>query len=61
MELIVFDLDGTLVTDPLVPGEFTTVKPLPDNIKICQQLKEQGHVIVIHTGRAMAKHNGARV
>jgi len=58
---ICFDLDGTLVTDPLKPGDFTTVKPLPDNIKICRQLKEKGHVIIINTGRAMAKHNGACV
>jgi capsule biosynthesis phosphatase len=53
---ICFDLDGTLVTDPLQPGDFTTVKPLPDNIGICRQLKEQGHVIIIHTGRAMGIH-----
>ena len=55
---ICFDLDGTLVTDPLQPGDFTTVKPLPDNIGICRQLKEQGHVIIIHTGRAMGIHSG---
>jgi capsule biosynthesis phosphatase len=46
------------VTDPLQPGDFTTVKPLPDNIGICRQLKEQGHVIIIHTGRAMGIHSG---
>ena len=57
---ICFDLDGTLFTDPLKPGDFTTVKPLPDNIGICRQLKEQGHTIIINTGRAMGTHNGAR-
>ena len=56
---ICFDLDGTLFTDPLKPGDFTTVKPLPDNIGICRQLKEQGHTIIINTGRAMGTHNGA--
>ena len=55
---ICFELDGTLVTDPLQPGDYTTVKPLPDNIGICRQLKQQGHVIIIHTGRAMGFHNG---
>jgi hydroxymethylpyrimidine pyrophosphatase-like HAD family hydrolase len=57
---ICFDLDGTLFTDPLKPGDFTTVKPLPDNIGICRQLKEHGHTIIINTGRAMGTHNGAR-
>ena len=56
---ICFDLDGTLVTDPLQPGDYTTVKPLPDNIGICRQLKEQGHIIIINTSRGMAMHHGA--
>ena len=56
---ICFDLDGTLVTDPLQPGDYTTVKPLPDNIGICRQLKEQGHIIIINTCRGMAMHHGA--
>ena len=58
---ICFDLDGTLVTDPLQPGDYTTVKPLPDNIGICRQLKEQGHIIIINTSRGMAMHHGARL
>lgn len=55
---ICFDLDNTLVTAPCVKGNYATVKPLPDNIEICQKLKELGHIIIIYTARRMKTHNG---
>ena len=54
---ICFDLDNTLVTYPSVVGDYTTVKPIDTMIQYAQMLKEEGHIIIIHTARRMATHN----
>jgi len=53
-----FDLDGTLVSFPVVAGDYSTVQPIWRNIKLLQQLKAAGHHIVIYTARRMKTHNG---
>jgi capsule biosynthesis phosphatase len=53
-----FDLDGTLVTFPKVAGDYTTVEPIPHNIKHLRHLKSLGHTIIIHTARRMRTHKG---
>ena len=55
---ICFDLDGTLVTSPLIADDYSTVKPLEDNIRTCRLLKEQGHTIIIYTGRGLQQSHG---
>ena len=54
---ICFDLDNTLVTYPTVPGDYSTVKPIDKNIKLLNNLKIQGHEIIIYTARRMGTHN----
>ena len=54
---ICFDLDNTLVTNPTVPDDYSTVKPIHKNIIILQQLKKMGHEIIIYTARRMKTHN----
>ena len=53
-----FDLDGTLVTPPDVPGDYTTVRPIERNIMFLRQLKSMGHHIIVHTARRMRTHHG---
>lgn len=53
-----FDLDGTLVTFPKVKGDYTTVEPIPHNIKHLRHLKSLGHTIIIYTARRMRTHRG---
>mmetsp|Transcript_22 Transcript_22/g.21 ORF Transcript_22/g.21 Transcript_22/m.21 type:complete len:372 (-) Transcript_22:392-1507(-) len=55
----VFDLDNTLVTHPLKAGDYTSCKPIKRNIEYCQELKKQGHYIIIATARRMRTHRGA--
>lgn len=55
---ICFDLDNTLVTAPLVTGDYTTVKPLTGNIQIVRELYNAGHTIIIYTARRMKTHSG---
>jgi capsule biosynthesis phosphatase len=55
---ICFDLDNTLVTYPVIPGDYSTVNPISKNINVCNQLKKMGHTIIIHTARRMKTHNG---
>lgn len=52
-----FDLDLTLVTSPKIRGDYTTVQPIADNIKMVRRLSEQGHYIIIHTARRMVTHS----
>uniref|UniRef100_A0A6C0B873 Nucleotidyl transferase domain-containing protein n=1 Tax=viral metagenome TaxID=1070528 RepID=A0A6C0B873_9ZZZZ len=54
---ICFDLDNTLVTYPVIPNDYSTVKPIPKNILLLKQFKEDGHEIIIYTARRMATHN----
>lgn len=55
---ICFDLDNTLVTYPTVPGDYTTVKPIENNINMLKNLKCKNHDIIIYTARRMGTHNG---
>ena len=52
-----FDLDNTLVTQPEVINDYTTVKPIIKNIEELRFLKKMGHYIIIHTARRMKTHN----
>ena len=53
-----FDLDNTLVTFPLVPGDYSTCEPIPKNIAKLRHLKAFGHTIIIYTARRMKTHKG---
>ena len=53
---VCFDLDNTLVTYPTIPGDYSTVKPIEKNIKLLNDLKNDGHEIIIHTARRMSTH-----
>jgi len=53
---ICFDLDNTLVTYPIIPGDYSTVKPIPRMIQLAQKMKAEGHTIIIHTARRMETH-----
>ena len=55
---ICFDFDNTLITYPTVPGDYTTVEPIADNIKYAQHLHDLGCTIIIYTARRMKTHNG---
>ena len=55
---ICFDLDNTLVTYPIINGDYTTVKPIEKNIKLLKYLKCFGNTIIIYTARRMKTHNG---
>lgn len=53
-----FDLDGTLVSFPLVARDYSTVLPIESNIRLAQELHAAGHKIIIQTARRMATHKG---
>ena len=53
-----FDLDNTLVSFPVIAGDYTSCLPLDENIKLVRYLKKFGHTIIIHTARRMRTHNG---
>ena len=53
-----FDLDNTLVSSPIIKGDYTTVLPIQKNIDMVKFLKSLGHTIIIHTARRMKTHNG---
>lgn len=55
---ICFDLDNTLVTHPDTPGDYTTVRPITQNIKYAQFLQSLGCTVIIYTARRMKTHNG---
>jgi capsule biosynthesis phosphatase len=54
----VFDLDNTLVTYPVIHGDYSTVKPILKMINLVKKLKEHGHYIIINTARRMKSHGG---
>jgi len=57
---ICFDLDNTLVSYPIIPNDYTTVKPLQKNIDYLKYLKKFGHTIIIYTARKM-KSSGSNI
>jgi capsule biosynthesis phosphatase len=54
---VCFDLDNTLVTYPTIAGDYRTVKPINKMIELAQQLKLDGHTIIIYTARRMETHH----
>ena len=55
---ICFDLDNTLVTHPDISGDYTSVRPIEQNIQYAQFLHNLGCVIIIYTARRMKTHQG---
>ena len=51
-----FDLDNTLVTSPVIPNDYSSVKPIYKNIEYLRYLKNTGHYIIIYTARRMRTH-----
>lgn len=55
---VCFDLDNTLVTEPQIPGDYSSVLPIIKNINYLRFLKSQGHTIILQTARRMKTHSG---
>jgi capsule biosynthesis phosphatase len=55
---ICFDLDGTLITHPIVPGDYATVQPHVATIEYARYLKSLGVTIIVHTARGMRSCGG---
>ena len=55
---ICFDFDNTLVTYPTVTADYSTVKPIQQNIDYLNFLKSLGCTIIIYTARRMKTHGG---
>ena len=53
---ICFDLE-TLVTLPVVPNDYSTVKPIHKMVVLLKNLKKLGHTIIIYTARRMELHH----
>ncbi len=53
---VCFDLDNTLVTFPVIPNDYLTVKPIKKMIELARQLHNDGHTIIIYTARRMLTH-----
>jgi hypothetical protein len=53
-----FDLDNTLVTSPIIKGDYSSVLPIQKNIDMLKFLKKLGHTIIIYTARNMKTCNG---
>ena len=53
-----FDFDNTLVTFPEKEKDYTTVKPIENNINFLKYLKSLGHTIIIYTARRMKTYSG---
>jgi capsule biosynthesis phosphatase len=52
-----FDLDNTLVTPPSVLRDYSTVQPIYKMINLAKKLKNDGHIIIIHTARKMLSNS----
>ena len=55
---ICFDLDNTIVSYPIDPGNYETCTPITRNINFLTALKKEGHYIIIYTARRMRTHDG---
>jgi len=55
---ICFDLDNTLVTFPVINGDYTSVLPIEKNINLLRYLKKFNNTIIIYTARRMKTHSG---
>lgn len=56
-----FDLDNTIVTYPVVPGDYATVRPIHSVIDYINFLYNNGHTIIVYTARRMKTHSGNAV
>jgi capsule biosynthesis phosphatase len=50
---IIFDIDNTICERKLGNMTYADVKPFPEAIETLRQLKEDGHTIILQTGRHM--------
>ena len=55
---VCFDIDNTLVSEPKIPGDYSSVKPISKNIEFLRFLKNEGHTIILQTARRMKTHSG---
>jgi capsule biosynthesis phosphatase len=55
---VCFDLDNTLVTHPIIHGDYTSVLPIQRNIDYLKLLHRLGHTIIIYTARRFRTHKG---
>jgi hypothetical protein len=55
---VCFDLDNTLVTHPVVSGDYSSVLPIQRNINFLKLLHTLGNTIIIYTARRMKTHKG---
>lgn len=53
-----FDIDGTLVGSPEIPGDYSTIRPIQENIDFLKRAKSRGAHIILYTARRMKTHNG---
>lgn len=53
-----FDLDNTLVSHPVLAGDYSTVTPIHENISFANMLYGLGHTVIIYTARRMKTHHG---
>lgn len=55
---VCFDIDNTLVSEPRIPADYSSVEPISKNIEFLRYLKSQGHIIILQTARRMKTHSG---
>jgi capsule biosynthesis phosphatase len=55
---ICFDIDNTLVSEPRIPADYSSVEPISKNIDFLRHLKSEGHTIILQTARRMKTHSG---
>ena len=53
-----FDLDGTICENKMGNMTYSDVKPFPNAIETLRWLKDNGHTVIIYTGRHMKTCNG---
>ncbi len=58
MKRICIDLDGVICSFKQSNQTYADVTPLPGAVEYLQNLKNQGHYIIIHTARHMKTCNG---
>jgi hypothetical protein len=46
-----FDLDGTLLTPPRVPGDWASTRPVAANAALARAARAAGHTVIIHSAR----------
>ncbi len=53
-----FDMDGTLVTFPMIENDYKSVRPISKRIQMVRHLHSLGHTIIIYSARRMKTHSG---